>query len=633
MGLEMLTPEHSAALAGVTEGGAPTVTPCAGKPWGDWLFIVDSIDPAIGREQVYVLTHKQSEQLHKEEIIYTALINALQTATSQGDEAAITAAKEKLAEQLTTESLIKPAESKGSSLLTEVRRLAGYKTTYVPSKKLKSHWRKYKLDADDRGRSMRTTRGQLDRKKLMDQFTALAVKIKVDLGSTEAQMRTGIAGFDDYIAAVNRSLGWSLQKGVPPEHVQFDVSSAAQLMRFYAGASFNAEWDPRSGKFGLQAQASAKAALAEAQLEASGYFPNARGQVLRLTQRKPDGSSVTVDFGYVRGRLRLEARAFVGASIQGCIGIHAELGKGICGGDKPIKLGDKDAPRASVSGKAFAGAEASGTLAGAIEWDNPEHRKPDGSPDWRAFIEISVGASVAIGIGGELDFQISLEGGRFRYRGRLGLVCGWGFSGECAGEIDANLIWEFVQFVYHKLKDSNFSILSFITEEAFHALTMLEVWAIEQTKKIGDYLGARLDEVQRWWDDRKATSEAARRLADTIIANPQHPRYLTPEGKGAILYTLTETFHLEFEERQEQAALIVLSWIHTRHEFANVCRHITPNGTKCSFTDGCDRLEHLFDGFEQSLFDAYWRSLVQSYRVDPLIDTAAVQSFSPDSRA
>lgn len=632
MAVETLTKEQCAAVSAVAERGAPPVTPCAGKPWGELLFILDSIDPAIGFEQVYVLTRQQSEALHKEEIVYTALINSLQAALAAGDEPEIVAAKEAVAEQLTTEFLLHPGDLKGSSLLTEVRRLVGGKTTYVPSKTVKPLRGKYKLDHEVRERSMFTENGQLDRKKLMDQFKTLTLKIKADFKWKDEQINTGIAGFDNYIAAVNQSLSWSLQKGVPPEQVNFDVSCEAQLMRFYAGASLGADWDPRNRKFGLQGQVDAKASLAEGRLQASGYFPNAKGHLLRLSYQGDNGTTVAVEFGHVRLRLGLEVRAFVGASVQGCIAIQAKLGHGICGGDKPVRLGDKDAPRASVSGKAFVGAEASGTLVGALEWDNPEQRKGD-VPDWRAFVSVSVGAGVAVGIGAECEFKISYEGGRFCYRGRASAVCGWGFSGELAGEIDAMLIVEFIQFVYHKLKDSNFSVLAFISQEAFRALTMLQVWAVAKLKRIGDYLGGKIAEVQRWWVNFWADEEDAEQLAEAIIARPSMLRFLTPEAKGAILYVLTKTFYFSREELQERAALIVLSWVHTRREFENVCQHMTPTGAKGSYDAGYERLEDLFDWSDQDAFDIYRRGLVGLYRGEPLIDTAAVQSFSPDSIA
>ncbi|MDC0669273.1 hypothetical protein [Nannocystis radixulma] len=628
MAVETLTKEQCAAVAAVAERGAPPVTPCAGKPWGELLFILDSIDPAIGFEQVYVLTRQQSEALHKEEIVYTALINSLQAATAIGSEPWTIANKEMVAQKLTTESLLRPGDLKGSSLLTEVRRLVGRKTTYVPSKKIKSHWRKYKLDADDRVRSMRTEKGQLDHKKLMDQFKALSPKIKAEFKWLDKQIDFGIEGFGAYIAAINGSLQWSLRNGIPPGQVNFDVSCEAQLMRFYAGASLGADWDPRSGKIGLQGQVDAKASLAEGRLQASGYFPDARGHLLRLSHRGDDGGTVAVEFGRVRARLGLEVRAFVGASVQGCIGIQAKLGRGLCGGDKPAKLGDKDAPKASVSGKAFAGAEASGSLVGAIEWDNPEERK-GGVPDWRAFVSVSVGAGVAVGIGAEGEFKISYEGGRFRYRGSAGVVCGWGFSGELAGEIDARLIVEFIQFVYHKLKDSNFSVLAFISQEAFRALTMLQVWAIGKAKEIGDYLGGKIAEVRRWWVNLWADEKAAEQLAENIIAAPSRLQFLTPEAKGAILYTLTQRFWTSWEESQESAVLIVLSWVHTRREFENVCQHMTPTGAKGSYEEGYERLEKLLDGSDQDAFDIYVRGLRARYRIEPLIDTAAVQSFSP----
>jgi len=205
---------------------------------------------------------------------------------------------------------------------------------------------------------------------------------------------------------------------------------------------------------------------------------------------------------------------------------------------------------------------------------------------------VGYGASASLGIGFDLDFTVGLkDNSKFIVRWKAGVVLGGGFSGSLSCIIDAGAIWTFIQFVYHKLKDSNFSFLEFITEEAFNQLMKIQLYIIEKgvdvVKDIGDYFEKKLEDIDNWigevvqyWEKRSREREDAENLARRIIANPEIIKFTSPEAKGAMLYTLTYTFLLSNEKSQEKAILHILNWVQTFEEYYKICNRITRDGTK-----------------------------------------------------
>ena len=522
------------------------------KEVAELIFVLN--DANIGAEKILFLSKTESDELKKEEEYWDNLAKNLKEAdrNGKGKDGDIAGAKEEIATALT--GFVDG--SKGASQFTEIRRLAGKKTTYVRSDKIKNHWRKYSLSTDDKKNSLRSEKnGKLDDKKIKKQFSKVLTEIKIE---KKKEINTTIGGsesdFGKYIDDINRSLQWSLnKKGADPEKIHFDTGASAQLMRFYAGASVSGSWDPANRVFGIDASVNASIALAEGKISSTAYWPDKAGFHATFQFK-----GKMIDLGSIRAYLELSATGFAGASASGSLAIKispddAKGMLGFAGAEPGSDKKPEDSPPAMASGKLFAGVEAGGEVTGALAWDNPEERKDNpeegkkSQPAWKDFFKIGYAATVAAGIGAEAEFKIGFIKNKFIFKAKAGIVIGLGASGSVTGILDAGAIWNFVQFVYHKLKDVDFHFLDILTPDAFEAVTQLMVWAIEageEIKEFGEQVYETLEDkweaVQGWWLARKKAEKKAENLADKILKNPESLKFTTPEAKGIMLFTLTE---------------------------------------------------------------------------------------------
>lgn len=592
----------------------------------------------LGEEKFLVLTPQESDELREEERELTKKIETLKSALEEGknacehvdsgndqsrkisekqvEEAAkkIKAAKEQVAKALTSH-----AEGGGFDNLTEIRRLSGKKTTYIRSNKIKNHWRSYSLESDDRKKSLRTKNGRLDKKKLKEQFGKTSKKIQNTFNFFNESLAGHENAFGQYIDELNESLKWSSDENQSnPEEVNFDSSAHAQLLRFYAGAALEGTGSFKEMQFGFSGNANASLAVAEAKLKSRAYWPHKGGYHMCFNLK-----GKRFDFGRIRAYLEINATAFAGASVVGsvCIEINKPDDKdkltirGVNKAGKGIKP-DKN----TASGKLFIGAEAGGEVVGKCEWDNPDKRSDPKTPAWCEFVAIGYGVKGAAGFGAEVEFKISYEQGRFMFRARAGLVLGLGAGGMVVGAVDAGTIMEFVQFIYHQLKNHGYHFLDAISENAFNRITKLSVWAVETGEDIADFgrdvaqgISDSIDEsvntvteqmarIEAWWDLRQVSKYEAQKLAGNILSHPDKLKFTTPEAKGILLYKLCETFIDSLEEDQERAIIKILEYVQSQEEYIKVCEHLTENGTKTSFYEGHARIYWILDGKEKFQF-------------------------------
>jgi hypothetical protein len=202
--------------------------------------------------------------------------------------------------------------------------------------------------------------------------------------------------------------------------------------------------------------------------------------------------------------------------------------------------------------------------------------------------------------------------GKFKFRAKAGITLGLGASGEVAGEISANNMVEFVQFVYHQLNNQNFDYLGFIERESFELLNRYLIYHIETGIQFKEAIEKSLEDIEEWWEDRNLAIEKSENITARIMANPEMLRFSPPETKGALLYQLTEDYWFYWEERQEDAVLVILSWIQTQREFQEVCEHMTKDGSKSKqkapYQAGYNRLASLLDGRQWEEFYEQRRS-------------------------
>jgi hypothetical protein len=127
-----------------------------------------------------------------------------------------------------------------------------------------------------------------------------------------------------------------------------------------------------------------------------------------------------------------------------------------------------------------------------------------------------------------------------------------------------------------------------------------------------------------WWKDRRTTRVEADALADYLIAHKTDKiirirkqdvplSVLPPETIGPMVYLLTEGVVARgigsFNEKQEQALVILLSEVRRWRQFIEVLEHCSPKATKVNAMASLERINALLNGHEQDQFNRFIDSL------------------------
>jgi hypothetical protein len=362
--------------------------------------------------------------------------------------------------------------------ITEVTHFIGNKRTYIQSDKMKSHWRAYKIDRTIQMDKVEP-KIRLFLEKIKDpdnpkRISAKNVKQLIAHTMGKAPIEVNMAEVD-----------WSQTYQHFQTHVggkNFDASAQAQLLRACAGGSIDSAWNKKSGKFSFSADGHATLSLAEGQLSTTSYIPSVQGFPLKVNLPNKEGQSRPLDLGAIRSALILTAQGFVGASIAAGANLNMTITSSnqlkANGNNKPnpnstgnsTAKADADKTGLKTSANAFVGVKAGGEVGANIAWQNPEYKKPvpnntlpatNDDTTWTEFAALDVGGSASLGLGAGLEFSIgySIDTGKFYIRAMANAVCGLGLSGDIGYVIEPKHIWEFVMFVYHKIKNSDFSYL------------------------------------------------------------------------------------------------------------------------------------------------------------------------------
>ena len=595
---------------------------------GDFeLFYVPACgDPAVGESNILLFAGEELTALQQEIREIDGLFGELEDAKAEGDPQCIIDAQDHVAQTLSghipmLDGYTRPMARLPGDHLVQAYSIKGKKWTFIRSDKMRNHWRSYNVD-----KSLLQARGasddpkQLNRQGLRSAFSSASQKIKDDLkeGITfRTQIAKGsVAGaitdlwdvsWLQWVDAVNDSLVYSGKSGY------HDLSAGAQLLRGYAGYGLNLGYNPKTAGYGLTGNAEARAVLAEAKAQFDGYVPHRDGWYAFIPHfnqvASEPGRESLLNFGYFRGHIKITAHAMLGAAIFGTAGIEyvpEEEGKLLV---KPSMAGAKG----EVAVGAFAGVEAGGSASGALEWLNPGWcEEADGEvkdKKWAIFIELGVMVAANAGIGGEVDFAITFENGKFMFRAKAQLVIGVGAKGSFTGLVGVGAIYDFVMYVYHQLKDNDFAKLNFITEEAFNAVVTLVLYGIEFGTEALQYVGDQFDRVVEQLQSYIAAPDEAEAYAKRIKERPEILFFAPPEAKGAVLYRLSETFLFSFEEHQEAAILTVVGTIQSQREWEQVVERITPTGAKSTAAAGMERLRWIMDGGSSVKFQQMLRAI------------------------
>lgn len=485
------------------------------------------------------------------------------------------------------------------------------KWTYVRSDKIKNHFRSYQLNASEQAahqsnqkQSILDSEGKIDTGKLREQLTHLVAS---------AKWQQEVLAQGTFTEEINRSIDTSLSEwadGINAGSEYVSLDPEFQLLRYFAGASTQVNWDPQNGNMAVRANARADFSIAEAKFTAACYWPGRAGFMLQLTGPK---TGTVHDAGLVRGVLGLELSGTAGASASAQLGVaidytDVDAGKvGLRGNPtskamsrQAVDIGKevRDGAELGTDADIFAGARAGGTVRGTFEWNNPEEKK------FTALCKIGPGGEVQAGAGASVTFQITFADGKFRFLMAASACLGVGAKGRLSYEVAVEDTWKFSQYVAYMLYSVGYEYTELFTDDAYERLTALSVWAInagesmaEALEAIGEDLGRVYTELMRDFENETKRIE----LMNKVLSQPRELEYATPEAKGMILYQLTRHDYdsvagalsiaantdpsdiapsrLEFVGRRKRAVVAVCKKARSKPEFRNIMQHLTADGS------------------------------------------------------
>lgn len=488
--------------------------------------------------------------------------------------------------------------------------VVGFKSTYVRSDRISSHWRRYQLSEVDRksgeasfikyenknittqdaeGNNVTRTvrKAKIDTGILKDQLKEMEKKVKIDLVEDSNVILT------NWAKEMNKSLTWPKENGTGDEsayHQYVDIGAQAQLLRYSQGAGLEAEFNPLIGKVKGKIEGHASFALGEAKAEASLYMPDRLGISLlfpgKVTPETPDG---ICNMGALRFAIKTVLSGSVGASLGIELGVEmdwsGEMGKGygIRGrsttlppppppGQRQVNLVNPKIPEAQAGGEigAFVGIQAGGNISGAIEWFDPHPEEAniaeaknikhdDKNPivpkekKFAAIAKLEMGVTVQAGAGGSGVFYVTYIQGRFRIYCKAAFCWGVGAKGSLGFEVDGSNFAAFMKSFMYMLRNVDYQKLQEMMEPgSFQALCAIPlIMAVQGVQAAEAMLGSIFRILGTIENDLKQENKRVA-LMNSILSNPDQLKYTPPETKAAIISMLIDTNWVDYQDPRNQ---------------------------------------------------------------------------------
>ena len=601
---------------------------------------IEEIIHLTGNDELIFLTAEEAEELTAEEEAICGPIEYFYKdikALSEGDEdsedrpagaeAAVNSEMQKRKQALIDDLKAKGAISNDMQSiprLTEIKRLSGKKhRTYVRSDKMKKHTRRYSIASRDkaRGEGWLTSNG-IDGKKLAKAVESeFKSKVNLDLWSPnpESSVMRALNQFHD-------EAEWSVWGDNRKKQVAetgFDASAEAQFMRFAAGVSGSAEYNPKKGKVHLQAKADAQYALAEGKATVEQAFPASNRSEIRLYYREGgwDGARKHTSLGHFQANLAIAASGFAGASAMLAANVHIDCSEG-APKLKGIAAREKG-QGAGIDGGVFAGVRAGCEVTGELRWKDVLSAQND----WDMLCRIGEKVEAALGASAEFEIRLmfSDQTGKFYFNIHGGLVLGVGASGSFLLEISVNNIMKMMHFVYNALLDVDFRYLELFDRQTttFDWYLRVSLFAlgkgITSVEAAQEFASSSIEDVIRYVDaffvgrDREQQgSELAENVTNDLeLGESAVFLHSPPEVKGTVLDNILYDWWVTPDMWSDtdikiEAVNKILGTFQSWRDFQETVVRMNPEGRakQADFDENMDRLFDFVDKnkSEQQLF-------------------------------
>jgi hypothetical protein len=527
--------------------------------------------------------------------------------------------------------------------LTEIKRLSGKKhRTFVRSDKMKRHLRRYSIESRDKARSKGwLTSDGINGKKLAEAIESeFKVQVKLALGSPDPEGAM-MQALNQFYSEAEWSV-WGTNRKQKVAETGFDASAEAQFMRFAAGASGFAEYDPKKGKVHIQAKADAQYVLAEGKATIEQSFPASNKSEIRIYYRVGgwDGERKYASLGHFQAKLAITASGFAGASAVLAANVHVDSSEGL-----PKLKGiaaRKKGQSANIEGSVFAGVRAGCEVAGELRWKDVLTT----AKEWDTLCKI--GEKVEAAAGAAAEFELRLEfsraTGKFYFNIHGGLVLGVGASGSFLLEVEANNIMKMVHFVYNALLDVDFRYLELFDRRSasFDWYLRVSLFALGKgltsVEAAHEFASGAVESIVSYVDgffkgrerEQQGTELAQNVINDLKLRENAIFLHSPPEVKGTVLDNILYDWWLtpsvwSSNDIKVQAVNQVLSTFQSWRDFEETIFRMNPEGIArpAEFQRNLDRLfEFIGKGKpDQRLFIHQLRTIVaisgSPVRLDP----------------
>lgn len=459
------------------------------------------------------------------------------------------------------------------------------------------------------------------------------------LGNLELKIGLWNSQTDNLLNALHKEVAWTTdQSGAMP----YAVSAQAHALRFAASASAGVNsWEPEEGNIDVGVKGSAAFSLGEGSVSFDRYFPDKGGYVATMAYRNALGEKVLHPMGVFRLGGKLELSCFVGAKTQVATGVNIQYKPSETPAGATALLGPPtmEVGRSGYVGvkcDAFAGAQTGGALSGFFEWIEPDEggkaiRDP-ARGNWVKLAEVKGEGNIAWGAGIAGEFGISISNDRLAFNCKGSLVFGPGAGGGFGTVVELDQVGKLALLFCNALADMDYRYLIGVTEEAFSYIASgLYQAATFRAKEFRQGFEQPVLAMSTWWKKRKATKIEADNLASFLISHKNDRilrirqqdiplSMLPPETLGPMVYLLTEGVIAagigSFNEKQEQALVILLSEVRRWRQFIKVLEHCSRDASKVNAMNSLERINALLDGYEQNEFNRFIDSLAMNQNSD-----------------
>lgn len=353
-----------------------------------------------------------------------------------------------------------------------------------------------------------------------------------------------------------------------------DMKPEAQFLRWTAGAGAEATFMPCQGnffdkrdktmaqrfkraakaaQFSIKANAEASFAVGEAKVETIMYLPHAAGWHLDTTV-----IDQPLDLGYFRLRGDLTLYALAGASIALEAGASLMVTgdrQGLRGTPKN-QSGTKAKVGAKGEVKLFTGLKEGVSLAGALQWLNPEGfinpgkpKKADVNKALAAYVDmatVSADAALIQGLAATLGFECAYRNGNFVIAAKAGACLGLGGSGSVGANVGLEQIAQFFMCIAHQLKQADYKkIPQLIGEADFYIFNQILYLTTATGRSLESFFRVKASMIENMYNE---TSSAIQQVGTRFIKTIEERlksgwgwhSYLPPESRGALIKSLIE---------------------------------------------------------------------------------------------